>query len=240
VTGGYGRTSAGAAAAFRIRLHGFPVLRRPAFSAKRSRLAVVVRWRTLLVSLGCIFAASPALAGAAIPPPSLVAHSDDLPGFTATKIKLRSATSVTRYVRVVLGESGGEARTEVAKLKRKGFREGVQEFVSSQQGEALSTAVVFSSPRVAKQELKTSVAEGIKGQGKAVISRFTVAAIPGSFGFSATEAGHSGGAANVFFSTGRCFLLVGNSLHTATQEQLSVAPVAAATAVYQRVKSLCA
>jgi hypothetical protein len=194
-----------------------------------------------LVSLGCAAAVSwPAVAGAAIPPPSLVAHPDDLAGFTATKIKLRSATSATRYVKVVLGESGREARKEVAKLKRKGFQEGVQELLPSRQGEALSTAVVFSSPRVAKQELKTSISEGLKAQGKAMVSRFTVAAIPGSFGFSASEAGHSGGAANVFFSTGRCFLLVGNSLHTSTQEQLSVAPIAAATAVYQRVKSLCA
>jgi hypothetical protein len=194
-----------------------------------------------LVSLACLVAVAwPALAGAAIPPRSLVAHPDDLPGFTATKIKRRSATSAARYVKVVLGESGREGRKEVAGLKRAGFREGVQELLPSRQGEALSTALVFNSPRVAKQELKTSISEGLKAQGKAVISQFTVAAIPGSFGFSASEAGHSGGAANVFFSTGHCFLLVGNSLHTSTREQLSVAPIAAATAVYQRVKSLCA
>lgn len=199
------------------------------------------RRKTFLVSLGCAVAMSaPALAAAAIPPASLVAHPDDLPGFAAAKIKLRSATSATRYVKVVLGESGREGRNEVAKLKRKGFQEGVQELLASQQGEALSLALVFGSARVAKQELKASISEGLKAQGKAVIKRFTVAAIPGSFGFSASEAGHSGGAANVFFSTGRCFLLVGNSLHTSTQEQLSVAPIAGATAVYQRVKSFCA
>ena len=77
-----------------------------------------------LVSLGCAVAVSwPALAGAAIPPPSLVAHPDDLPGFTVTKVKVRSATSATRYVKVVLGERGREGREEVAKLKRKGFQE---------------------------------------------------------------------------------------------------------------------
>jgi uncharacterized membrane protein YtjA (UPF0391 family) len=194
-----------------------------------------------LVSLGCAVAVSaPAIAAAAIPPASLVAHPDDLPGFAAAKIKLRSATSATRYVKVVLGESGREGRNEVTKLKRKGFKEGVQELLPSQQGEALSLALVFGSARVAKQELKAAISEGVKAQGKAAIKRFTVAAIPGSFGFSAFEAGHSGGAANVLFSTGRCFLLVGNSLHTSTPEQLSVAPIAGAMAVYQRVKSLCA
>ncbi len=198
------------------------------------------RWRAFSVSLGCAVAVAwPALAGAAVPPRSLVAHADDLPGFTATKIKLRSATSATRYVKVVLGESGREGGREVARLERRGFQEGVQELLPGRQGEVLSTAVVFSSPRVAEQELKASISESLKAQGKAVIIRFKVAAIPGSFGFSATEAGHAGGAANVFFSTGRCFLLVGNSLHTSMQEQLSVAPIAGATAVYQRVKSLC-
>jgi uncharacterized membrane protein YtjA (UPF0391 family) len=153
---------------------------------------------------------APAIAATAIPPASLVAHRDDLPGFAAAKIKLRSATSATRYVKVVLGESGREGRNEVTKLKRKGFQEGVQELLPSRQGEALSLALVFGSARVAKQELKASISEGVKAQGKATIKRFTVAAIPGSFGFSAFEAGHSGGAANVLFSTGRCFLLVGN------------------------------
>jgi hypothetical protein len=201
----------------------------------------VGRRRTFLVWLGCAVAVSaPAIAAAAIPPASLVAHPDDLPGFAAAKIKLRSATSATRYVKVVLGESGREGRNEVTKLKRKGFQEGVQELLPSQQGEALSLALVFGSARVAKQELKAAISEGVKAQGKAAIKQFTVAAIPGSFGFSAFEAGQSGGAANVLFSTGRCFLLVGNSLHTSTLEQLSVAPIAGAMAVYQRVKSLCA
>jgi uncharacterized membrane protein YtjA (UPF0391 family) len=200
----------------------------------------VKRRTAFLVSLGCAIAlVVPAFAAAAIPPAALVAHSDELPGFAAAKVKLRWASSVRRYAKFVLGENRREARKEVARLKRKGFLQGVQELLSSPAGEALSNAVVFRSARGAERELKTSLAEVLKAQGKAVIRRFTVAAIPGSLGFSGYEAGQPGGAANVLFSTGRCFFLVGDALPGSTVQQLSVAPIAGATALYQRVASLC-
>ena len=186
-----------------------------------------------------IAVSAPAFAAAAIPPASLVVHPDDLPGFATAKSELTSATSASRYARVVLGERPGEARSEVARLRREGFREGVQELLTSPQGEALSAAVVFSSARVARQELKTTLSEDINGQGKATLKRLTVAAIPGSAGFSAVEAGNSAAAANVLFATGRCFLVVGDSLNNTTREQATSAPLAGATALYQRVRGLC-
>ena len=140
----------------------------------------------------------------------------------------------------MLHDGSREARKEVAKLKREGFREGVQELLSGSQGEALSSALVFRSRSAAQHELKASIAEAVKAQGSsAVIKRFTVAAIPGSFGFSATEAGHPGGAANVLFASGRCFFVLGDARPSAPPEQLSVAPIAGAAALYQRVTSLC-
>ncbi len=179
-------------------------------------------------------------AGTAIAPSSLIAHPGELPGFAGAKERLRSATSASRYAKVVLRDSSREARKEVARLKREGFREGVQELLSGSQGQALSSAVVFRSPARAQHELKASIAEAVKAQGSsAIVKRFTVAAIPGSFGFSATEAGHPGGAANVLFASGRCFFIVGNALDDGAPEQLSTAPVAGATALYQRVTSLC-
>lgn len=205
------------------------------------RLASVTGKTALLMSLACGVAMSvPAFAAAAIPPTSLVAHPLELPGFATAKSTLHAATTPARYARVVLGERGRQARSEVTRLKRKGFREGVQELLSSPQGEALSAAIVFGSARVATRELKTSVTEGVKAQGKAKLTRFTVASIPGSVGFSAVEAGNSSAAANVFFATGRCFFVVGNSLRKATPEQASSAPIAGASALYQRVVSLCA
>ena len=193
-----------------------------------------------MVSVGCGVAVSaPAFAAAAISPASLVAHPNELTGFATAKVNLRSATSASRYAKVVLGESPREARKEVAKLKRKGFQEGVQELLTSPQGEALSTGLVLGSARFAKQELRASLSESLKAQGKVPIKRFTIAAIPGSSGFTAAQAGHPGGAANVLFSSGRCVFLVGNYLRKSPEAQLGIAPIAGATALYQRVKSLC-
>jgi hypothetical protein len=202
-----------------------------------------VRVKTaVLVSLGCCIAGSgSALAAVLIAPSSLVAQPAELPGFASAKVTLHSATTPSRYAKVVLEERPRAAAKEVVKLKRKGFQEGVQETLSSHRGEALglSLALVFGSARVAEQELKTGRSESVKAQGKAKITRFTVPAIPGSFGFSATEAGHSGGAANVLFSSGRCFFLVGDTLRKGSLKEVASAPIAGATAVYQRVKSLC-
>jgi hypothetical protein len=201
----------------------------------------VKRRRVLLLSVGVLaVAATAAVAAPEISPSSLVAHPRELPGFASAKVKLATATSASRYAKDVLHDGSREARKEVAKLKRDGFREGVQELLRGSQGEALSSAVVFRSPARAQHELKASVAEAVKAQGRsAVIKRFTVATIPGSFGFSATEAGHPGGAANLLFASGRCFFILGDALKSAPPEQLSVAPIAGATALYRRVTSLC-
>jgi hypothetical protein len=202
----------------------------------------VKRIALILTSLGCALALSaPAVAAAKIASASLVAHADELPGFGEANVKLKSATSASRYVKLVLGEKGSEARKEVASLKRKHFREGVQELLSVRNGEALSLALVFGSSRIAKQELKNSSSETAKAQGKAVVERFPVPAIPGSFAFTAAEASGSSVAANVLFATGRCYFVVGNSLEgvAVTRQQASAATAAGATALYSRVKSLC-
>ena len=195
----------------------------------------------LALSLTCAIAGgAPALAAAAIAPRSLVAHPADLPGFTSAKPKLRSATSPSRYARVVLGERSREARSEVARLKRQGFREGVEELFSGAQGEALSFALVLGSAAAARQELQHSKREALKAEVTAVIERYSVPAVPGAFAFSAVEAGHPSAVANVLFATGRCFLLVGDSLRDADSEQAAAAPLAGATALSRRVRGLCA
>jgi hypothetical protein len=199
------------------------------------RIALTVTW------LGCVLALSTPAVAAEIAPASLVAHPPELPGFGEANVKVKSATSASRYVKLVLGEKGSEARKEIASLKRKHFREGVQELLSIRNGEALSLALVFGSGRTAKQELKHSSSETVKAQGKSVVERFSVPALPGSFAFTAAEANQSSVAANVLFATGRCYFVVGNSLEgiAVTREQASAAPAAGATALYSRVKSLC-
>jgi hypothetical protein len=201
----------------------------------------VTRIALTAVSLGCALALSaPAVAAAEIAPASLVAHADELPGFGEANVKLKSGTSASRYVKLV-GEKGRQARKDAAELKRKHFREGAQEFLSIRNGEALSLALVFGSARSAKQELKNSSSETVRAEGKAVVERFSVPAIPGSFAFTATESNESTVAANVLFATGHCYFVVGNSLEgvAVTRQQASAAPAAGATALYSRVKSLC-
>jgi hypothetical protein len=205
----------------------------------------VASGRAFLVSLGCGAAlalpvlATPAPAGASIPAASLVVHPAEMPGFTTARVKLQSAKSPSRFAKVVLGEHSREARSEIKRLKRKGFRGGAQEFLSTLAGEALSLALVFANARVAEHELAISMSEDLKAQGKAAVARFTVPAIPGSAGFSAVEAGAPSAAANVLFTSGRCFFVVGDSLAKATPEQADSAPIAGATALYVRVKGLC-
>ena len=201
------------------------------------------RTAALTICLGCALALmlpAPGLGATSIPGASLVVHPSDLPGFAGAKRKFRSATGASPYVKSVLGQRGREARKEIAKLKRQGFREGAQELLPTSNGEALSLALVFSSARVAKRVFKANLAEDLKAQGHAKLKRFTVAAVPGSSGFSATETGVPGAAANVLFATGRCFFLVGDSLRSGSGENAETAPIAGATALYPRVKSLCA
>ena len=62
-----------------------------------------------------------------------------------------------------------------------------------------------------------------------------VPAIPGAIVVGEGPAG------NVLFTTGRCFVLVGDKLGaSSTTSQVNAVPIAATTALYKRVKRLCA
>jgi hypothetical protein len=201
------------------------------------------RRTALLAALTCAVALSlallAALALAAIAPRSLVAKPSQLPGFSGAKVRLRSGASPSAYAKSVLQERPRQARKEAARLKREGFREGVQELLSGTQGEALSLAVVFRTAKDAKRELKVSMSADVKAQGNVEVKQFSIASIPGAFAFTASEAGKPGAAGNVLFTVGRCYLVVGDYLKTGTVEQASAVPTGGGPAVYQKVKHLC-
>jgi hypothetical protein len=201
------------------------------------------RRTALLAALMCAVALSlsllAALAIAAIAPRSLVAKPSQLPGFSAAKVRLRSGASPSAYAKSVLEERPRQARKEAARLKREGFREGVQELLSDSQGEALSLAIVFRTAKDAKRELKASISADVKAQGNVEVKQFSIASIPGAFAFTAAEAGKPGAAGNVLFSVGRCYLVVGDFLKTGTAEQASAVPMEGGPALYKRVKRLC-
>jgi hypothetical protein len=193
------------------------------------------------MALACAVAvASPAGAVAPVAPAALVVRPGDLPGFAGATVRRLSTSSAASFAEEVLEPGKG------AILKREGFTKGVLELLTTRtEAFADSTTGVFRSAHGAKQLLRVTVSSERKelGDGK----RFTVAGIPGSFGVR--ERTHrSAGAGDVlstgvFFSTGRCFLLILTVFHstdsTATPGRVNGGAVAGATALYRRVKRLC-
>lgn len=200
-----------------------------------------MRRATLLLSITCAVALSlAALAFAATPLRSLVATPSDLPGFSAAKVELHLASSPSVYAKKVLRAPARATSKEISRLKREGFREGVQELLHGTQGEALSLAIVFRTAKDAKRELSRNMSADVKQQGKAEVKQITVASIPGAFAFTASEAGAPGAAGNALFAVGHCFIVVGDSLREGTAEQAGAVPLEGAPAVYEKVKHLCA
>jgi hypothetical protein len=162
---------------------------------------------------------------------SLVAPAGTMRGFRTSGAP-QTATSAQRWAEI--SNEGDEVASEAARLARAGFREGVGQHYKAPAGPAaLSLALVFSSSEGARKEVRHYLqvdprfglhVEGVK-----------VAAIPGSVLVGEGPAG------NVLFTTGRCFLLVGDELGpSATQAQVNAVPIAAATVLYRQVKALCA
>lgn len=180
-----------------------------------------------------------AFALAAVPPRSLVAKPSELPGFAAAKVTLHAGDTPSAWAKKVLGDKPAQARREVAKLKRAGFSEGAEELLSTSQGEALSLTAVFHTPKQARKELKVSISESIKGQGKAELKQFSIPSIRDAFAFTAVEAGKPGAAGNVLFAVGRCFVVVGDSSRTGTAEQASIVPLDGGAALYKQIKHGC-
>ncbi len=173
---------------------------------------------------------SPAAAAALIHPASLV-PTGAMQGFSPSGAA-QTATSPQGWAQ---GSSeGDEVAHEAARLTSAGFREGVGQHYNGTAGAAaLSLALVFNTPEGAKEEVRHYL-EVDPHYGLHVESE-KVAAIPGSIIVGEGPAG------NVLFTTGHCFVLVGDELKSSsTPSQVNAVPIAAATALYKRVKSLCA
>ncbi len=175
---------------------------------------------------------SGASAAAVIPPASLVAPAAAMQGYTPSGA-MQTATAAQAWAQDS-GESD-EVSHETARLTGEGFREGVgQHYKGTAGSAALSLALVFNTPEGAKKEvthyLQVDPRYGLH------LESAKVAAIPGSIIVGEGPAG------NVLFTTGRCFLLVGDELGapSSSPSQVNAVPIAAATALYQHVKSLCA
>ncbi len=174
---------------------------------------------------------SAAAAAALIHPASLVPTAA-MRGFTPSGA-MQTATTPQSWAQ---GSSEkDEVGHEAARLTSAGFREGVgQHYKGTAGAAALSLALVFNTAEGAKKEvthyLQVDPRYGLHVEGE------KVAAIPGAIVVGEGPAG------NVLFTTGRCFVLVGDELGSpsSTPSQVNAVPIAAATVLYDRVKSLCA
>jgi hypothetical protein len=168
----------------------------------------------------------------AIPPSALVAPTGTLKGFSASGAP-QTATTAKRWAEI--SNQPDELSAETARLAREGFREGVGQHYKAAGGPAaLSLVLVFESAEGAKQEVKHYL-QADPRYGLHLEEGVTVAAIPGSLVVGEGPAG------NVLFTTGDCFLLVGDDLGgSASQAQVNAVPIAAAAVLYGRVKRVCA
>jgi len=172
---------------------------------------------------------SAAAAAALIAPASLV-PTGAMQGFTPSGA-VQTATSPQGWAQS--SAESDEVAHEAARLTSAGFREGVGQHYKGTAGTAaLSLALVFNAPEGAKKEvthyLQVDPRYGLHLEGE------KVAAIPGSIVVGEGPAG------NVLFTTGRCFVLVGDELSpSSTPSQVNAVPIAAATVLYERVKGLC-
>lgn len=205
-------------------------------------------WHALPIAVVCLLSvASPAVART-IAPASLVPRPLELPGFGFAQTTIQSATTPQKYVEKLLEDNPAEVRKEARLLGREGFREGVRELFSTEHTEATAITAVFSGPRGAKGELGRATSEELKYTPAA--ERFQDPAVPGSLGFLAAgstkaSAGHPSEPfryANLFFRSGRCMFFIGDTFSgaSATNEELERAPLAGATALFARIKHLCA
>jgi hypothetical protein len=196
---------------------------------KQTLVLLTLGLATVLVS-----PASGAARIAKLTPASVTVPRADIPGFAAAKVQVMSTTSAVDY---------NEDRA--AALKREGFQQGVVEAMNLRRGLAIILTEVFHTAHGAEQAFGAEVAElSVK---PSLDVRFKVRAIPGSLALRELNLRDPSGYiqnADLVFSTGRCVEDVAITYFTrksaSTPRGLDDAAAAGATALYRRVKRICA
>jgi hypothetical protein len=197
--------------------------------------------------LSCLLACAPAWSAGPLPAAQLVARVHDLPGFAGARVHLSSTRSAFTWAHQGQG-TWTQDEVQTSTLRTLGFEQGVEAFFTAtareahgHHREAVSEALVFPTASSAESALKASVPEALSVYGKQGMREFPgPAIIPGSISLDAFSPGVRGRAGNVFFSTGRCFFVVGDFVYSATtRAQADRAPLAGALALYRRDRRLC-
>ena len=154
------------------------------------------------------------------------------PGFT-----LEAAQSFKTAKAWVAGNTGltpAQARAEVARLTREGFKELLAEYLDDAQGprNGLSFVMQLGSAASARAELAAEIGDA-KAAGQAPLT-FRVSAIPGAIGYGGTNGGNSGGE-NILFADGPFLYLVGDAWAGSKTNPYRPALIGAAARLYKRV-----
>jgi hypothetical protein len=203
--------------------------------------------RILIGTLALALCPASAHAAGLIAPAQLVAHVRDLPGFAGARETRQHTTSPFAWAHETSPGTWTEAQLEATNLQALGFEEGAEAFFTGRapevrglHREAVSQAVVFATAAAAQSEVMTSVQGALRLFPRAGLLQGADPAIPGAVTLGSFRGGHRGGSDNVFFSTGRCFFVIGNAVHAArTRAAADRAPLVAALALYRRDQGLC-
>jgi hypothetical protein len=182
-----------------------------------------------------------------IVPTELEPTRQELPGFASARVQPFWTTSAREWSQYSESTKAAATREE-AQLTARGFQEGATVFFTGRKEtrrlrrEAVSGAFVFSTAQAAEQELRSIVAESLPLFPKRGLQRYTIPAIPGSVGLGSwPDHGKRGGTGNVYFSVGRCTIVVGDAFHTRSSKARVAHPATvAAIALYGRAKTACA
>lgn len=191
--------------------------------------------------LGLLFVV-PAASAAGTTNPLLV-RPGEMPGFGAAKVHLYAAKSAPRYVHRLLQEKpSAEAAKKIARLEAEGFREGVAAIfiMPHETAEALTRTLLIGSARFARRwehEEFRNVLGALRKYSRTI--RFAAPGIPGSTAIVSVVPGRSGGAVNLYFTSGNCVFAVADYLANGSVSQLKMSVLAGATAVYRRTKTSC-
>jgi hypothetical protein len=161
-----------------------------------------------------------------------VLAANELAGFKPQGRRLLG-TNATGWVVETEVPASQQAR-ETARLQGLGFLAGIKERLTPTTGttaEGLSIVEQFRSPSAALAEL---AAQSRMAKAAGPVTTFSVAGIPGAFGFGGSRRENSG--ENVAFTKGSYYYLVGAGWPTATHSPPTRASViAAAQRLYRRV-----
>ncbi len=162
-------------------------------------------------------------------------RGDEEPGFVAT-----APVSHPTPSSFVAGESSAaEEEADIVRLRQEGFRGALVEHLdpaSGSSGGGVSTIILLRSPAAARAELTDEIREAESDQASGgTISQFSAPTVPGSTGFTATQA-QQGGAGNLLFVEGSCLLAVGDS---SAQSDLTGPLIHAAESIYGRTRGAC-